>query len=163
LLRVFTHPELGNIHWLSVYTCQKCQDIGKEQEYLKKMLETKCEECNKYKTLIGRLHKLSNRTNFNPESRTVRKIGKYLEELEKNQEARIQLAELFQRTCLDEKVHIISEYGTDLKLVKCECGQDNSYNCIFEDDFKVDREIIHELSDLFLNYMIHGRLINRAY
>jgi len=162
-LRIFKHPELGCIYWLSGHICQECVDAGKEQERLKKMLETKCEECKEYNTLICRLHKLGTRKNFNPDSRTVQKIGKRLKELEKSREVRIQLRQQFQEIGLIEKSNFIGEFKTDLNLEKCEYCQDNSHICIFDDLFEVDTKMLHDIQDLFLNYRMHGRLINRAY
>lgn len=51
IVRSFEHPKYGTIEWLQGLTCQKCNDAGKEPDYVKKILGTKLEEAKEYDTL----------------------------------------------------------------------------------------------------------------
>jgi ribosomal protein S14 len=150
IIRTFEHPEYGIIDWLSGFTCQKCLDADKEHEHVNKMWEIKNAEDREYNTLAEELEKLYNRTNGNPDAEDVERITIRLDELDKNQEVRDQLAKRFQRVRLGDKAYFICTHGQGVKHEKCEvCGQGNSFLCIVEDQFESHVEMLDEIAGWF--------------
>ena len=120
-------------NWFSGFTCQKCIDEGKELGYVNGMLDAKYAEEKEYKTLLDELEKLYRRTNGNPDAEGVKKITNLLDELEKRQKDRDQLATRFIRARNDRYAYFRFEYGPGEEDKYCQiCGCDNSYLCVVQ-------------------------------
>lgn|GEM_PF-6996125 len=119
--------------WLSGFTCQKCIDEGKELGYVNNMLAAKDAEEKEYKTLLDELEKLYRGTNGNPGVEDIKKITNRLDELDKSQKDRDQLAIRFIKTRNDKISDFRFKYGSGEEDKYCQiCGCDKSHLCLIQ-------------------------------
>lgn len=137
------------VHWLCGYSCQECRDSGKEDEYVEKLEIEKLTEEREYATQVFKLNELKNVNNVSLDTEDAKMTINRLNQLEKNQEARDQLAERFQKIISDNESSFIDKHGPGIKDKHCKiCGGDNSYLCYLECQLGDNVEIL----DAFTGY-----------
>jgi DNA repair exonuclease SbcCD ATPase subunit len=116
-------------------------------------------EYEEYDTLLDELEKIDGITNGNPDSEEIERITNRLEELDKNQEMRDQLAQRYNGVISNNKASFLFEYGPGVEHEKCKvCGQSHSYLYIVEDHFFNPAKILYEISGWFCaDCIINGR------
>jgi len=148
-LRVITQDD-AVVYRLCRYSCQECRDSGKEDEYAEKMEIEKLTEEKEYATQVFKLKELKNVKNGSLDTEDAKMIINRLNQLEKNQEARDQLDERFQKIISDNESSFIDKHGLGIKDKHCKiCDQGNSYLCFVECQFGDNVEILDEFTEYY--------------